>query len=118
MSFVLISFWQNRLTATKSALKAISLNRIGDAFLIAAISLVYLVFKTIDFNILFLLVPFIQSLKYNVFTFDILFLDLISFFLMLAAIGKSAQLGLHGWLPEAMEGPTPVSALIHAAVVH
>lgn len=116
-SFLLISFWQTRIAATKSALKAIVLNRLGDASFIAAVSLLFLIFKSVDFAVIFQLVPFVAHSYFSFLIFNFSYLEVISILLVIAAVGKSAQLGLHGWLPEAMEGPTPVSALIHAATL-
>ncbi len=116
-SFLLINFWFTRLQANKAAIKAMVVNRIGDIGLALAIFFLFNTFKTIDFAIIFCLIPhffesnvFFLTLNNNIVFFS-------SGFLFLAAIGKSAQLGLHTWLPDAMEGPTPVSALIHAATM-
>ena len=116
-SFLLISFWQTRLSATKAALKAIILNRIGDSAFIAAIAFLYLLFKSLDFSVIFGLIPFMVDQNFSFLCFDVSYIEFISFLFVIGAVGKSAQLGLHGWLPEAMEGPTPVSALIHAATL-
>lgn len=116
-SFLLISFWQTRLSATKSALKAIVLNRIGDSAFIGAISFLFLILKSCDFSIVFSLVPFIVGQSFDLLAYRVAYVDIISLLFLIGAVGKSAQLGLHGWLPEAMEGPTPVSALIHAATL-
>lgn len=117
VSFLLISFWNSRNQAVKSSLKAIILNRIGDISLLISISLIFLIFKTIDYDILFLIAPFFSTYEYSFFFLNLNIFDLINFFLLIGAIGKSAQIGLHIWLPDAMEGPTPVSALIHAATM-
>ena len=117
-SYLLIGFWSTRLQAGKSSIKALLMNRIGDFFLLGAIALILKFFKTTDINIIFSLTPYIKDtiLNFGYFgTFKVV--DIISFLLLLAAIGKSAQIGLHTWLPDAMEGPTPVSALIHAATM-
>ena len=117
-SYLLINFWFTRLSANKAALKALIVNRIGDLGILMAILLLLIVFSgTLDFNIIFSLVPLINNFYLTYFNFNIHYLSAISFFLVLGAIGKSAQLGLHTWLPDAMEGPTPVSALIHAATM-
>ena len=111
-SFKLINFWNTRLQANKSALKAILVNKIGDFFLFSAIALIFKIFKTLDFNTIFFIFLNLNNdsnLKNYV--------DIIALFLLLAAMTKSAQLILHTWLPDAMEGPTPVSALLHAATM-
>lgn len=116
-SFLLISFWQTRVLASKSALKAIILNRVGDSAFLASISFLFYLFKSLNFGVIFSLIPFCYDQKFQFLCFSVSYIEIIAFFFFLAAVGKSAQLGLHGWLPEAMEGPTPVSALIHAATL-
>jgi NADH:ubiquinone oxidoreductase subunit 5 (subunit L)/multisubunit Na+/H+ antiporter MnhA subunit len=99
-------------------MKAIIVNRIGDFGLYFSLLLIFFFFKSFDFGVVFNLSAFLsQSSNVNFLFFSFNGLDLICFFLFLGAIGKSAQLGLHTWLPDAMEGPTPVSALIHAATM-
>nr|WAX04127.1 NADH dehydrogenase subunit 5 [Polysiphonia sp.] len=113
-SYLLINFWFTRLSANKAALKALIVNRIGDLGILIAILLILQLFEgSLNFTTIFALVP----LTNNYYIFDFHYLSIISFFLLIGAIGKSAQLGLHTWLPDAMEGPTPVSALIHAATM-
>jgi NADH-ubiquinone oxidoreductase chain 5 len=116
-SYLLINFWFGRIQANKAALKAMIVNRIGDFGLAIAIFTLYYYFKTLDYGVIFALVP--QFANENILFFSTSFnlLDFIGFFLFIGAVGKSAQLGLHTWLPDAMEGPTPVSALIHAATM-
>ena len=116
-SYLLINFWHTRLQANKSALKAIMVNRIGDFFFFFGIVAVFFVFNAVDFQTIFAMLPYVSSYKFNFFFFEINALTFISVFFFLGAVGKSAQLGLHTWLPDAMEGPTPVSALIHAATM-
>jgi proton-translocating NADH-quinone oxidoreductase chain L len=113
-SYLLINFWFTRKQANKSALKAMVANRVGDIGLMLAFCLIYWKYKSLDFSVFFLLTPFYQEIP---FWFGFTYLEVVGFFLVLGAIGKSAQLGLHIWLPDAMEGPTPVSALIHAATM-
>jgi NADH-ubiquinone oxidoreductase chain 5 len=107
------------LQATKSALKAIIFNRIGDFGYVSGICLLFFLFRTLDFNIVFALIPYYANFIYTVdiINISLTYTDIICLFLFLGTVGKSAQLGLHLWLPEAMEGPTPVSALIHAATL-
>ena len=116
-SYLLIGFWYYKNTASNAALKAFIINRIGDLFLLLGIILIYLNFNSINFDQIFLNIESasIKSLKF--FNFELPLLTTICLFLLLGAMGKSAQLGLHTWLPDAMEGPTPVSALIHAATM-
>jgi NADH-ubiquinone oxidoreductase chain 5 len=116
-SYLLINFWFSRIQANKAAIKAMVLNRIGDFGLALGIFVIFSVFKSVDYATVFALAPFFIDSKFNFLNFDILVLDLICFLLFIGAMGKSAQLGLHTWLPDAMEGPTPVSALIHAATM-
>ena len=120
LSYLLINFWFTKIEANRSAIKALLLNKIGDCGLYIAIILIFSIFKTLDFTTIFSITPLIFNLNpYFYITEEIWVysLDLICFFLFIAVIGKSAQLGLHIWLPDAMEGPTPVSALLHAATM-
>jgi len=116
-SYLLINFWYNRINANKAAIKAMLMNRIADVFFIFGILLILLEFKSANY---FLIFSLIDQIKFNsiffIFTY-INLIDLILFFIFLGAIGKSAQIGLHTWLPDAMEGPTPVSSLLHAATM-
>nr|YP_004062233.1 NADH dehydrogenase subunit 5 [Plocamiocolax pulvinata]ADR03249.1 NADH dehydrogenase subunit 5 [Plocamiocolax pulvinata] len=116
-SFLLINFWYTRLAANQSALKALIINRVGDFGLILGILLIFYVFKSCDYLIIFPLIPFTINHYLLFLNVKIHILTLIGIFLFIGAVGKSAQLGLHTWLPDAMEGPTPVSALIHAATM-
>lgn len=116
-SYLLINFWHTRIQANKAAMKAMLVNRVGDFGLALGILLIFYLFKTLDFSIIFTMCPVFISYTINIFGFCFNCLNLISFFLFIGAMGKSAQLGLHVWLPDAMEGPTPVSALIHAATM-
>jgi len=115
-SFLLISFWSDRVYAVSSAIKAIVLNRIGDIGLLLAIVFIYIEFGTTDFSIVFLLTNTFNK-TYDLLGYSVEYYNLIGLCLLVAAIGKSSQYLLHGWLPDAMEGPTPVSALIHAATM-
>ena len=116
-SYLLINFWFTRLQANKSAIKAMIVNRVGDFGLAIAIFSIFLVFKTIDFCTVFSLVPYFASDNIFFLGYSFSSINLIAFLLFVGAVGKSAQLILHTWLPDAMEGPTPVSALIHAATM-
>nr|YP_011017745.1 NADH dehydrogenase subunit 5 [Heterosiphonia pulchra]WQF69568.1 NADH dehydrogenase subunit 5 [Heterosiphonia pulchra] len=116
-SYLLINFWFTRLAANRSAIKAIILNRIGDFGLLLAILAILATFKSFNYFTIFSLVPFIINDTIYILGMECNILTFIGICLFIGAIGKSAQLGLHTWLPDAMEGPTPVSALIHAATM-
>ena len=116
-SYLLIGFWYYKESASKAALKAFIVNRAGDMFFILAIILIYLTFNSITFTNIFSSLKDYEGIKYSFLFFEIDIITIICFFLILGAMGKSAQIGFHTWLPDAMEGPTPVSALIHAATM-
>jgi proton-translocating NADH-quinone oxidoreductase chain L len=119
-SYLLINFWHTRLQANKAAIKAVIVNRVGDFGLVLGMLGTFYVFKTFNYSVLFSLVPFYASEineMFNILGFEVNILTFICIFFFVGAVGKSAQLGLHTWLPDAMEGPTPVSALIHAATM-
>lgn len=119
-SYLLISFWNLRLEAGRSALKAIIYNRVGDVAYIIAVALLFKITKTVDFSSLNNTLS-VEKEKIDeiihIGGFEVSILFLICFLFCIAAMAKSAQFGLHAWLPDAMEGPTPVSALIHAATM-
>lgn len=116
-SYLLINFWFTRIQANKSAVKAMVVNRIGDVGLALALFTIYVTFKSIDFATIFSTVDLFKDEYLIVMGTEIHAITLISILLFIGAVGKSGQLGLHVWLPDAMEGPTPVSALIHAATM-
>jgi len=116
-SYLLISFWYTRVLANKAAIKAMLVNKVGDLALLISICLILYVFGTLDYIIIYSLVDYIYDSHIVFITYTLNILNLICLFLFIGAMGKSAQIGLHVWLPEAMEGPTPVSALIHAATM-
>lgn len=116
-SYLLINFWYTRIQANKAAIKAMLVNRVGDFALLIAIFTICYIFSSLDYDIVFTLIPLCLDYRLIFGLFEIPIIDFISILLFLGAMGKSAQLGLHTWLPDAMEGPTPVSALIHAATM-
>ena len=115
-SFLLISFWFTRSQALKAALKALLVNKIGDVAFLIATSMIYSLTRSLEFDNIFFSLP-ITGLEQHSFFTNYTQLDVICFFLLLAALVKSAQLFFHIWLADAMEGPTPVSALLHAATM-
>lgn len=143
-SYLLINFWFTRISANKSAIMAIITNKIGDIALMIAFTILFLLFKSFDYSIIFACITnlsfhhileieqYYNLLNNNYYTYalnslldnnNINLINIINlntaicYLLIVAAVGKSAQVGLHIWLPEAMEGPTPVSSLIHAATM-
>lgn len=116
-SYLLINFWFTRVQANKSAMKAMIVNRVGDFALSLGIIAVYFVYKSVDFSTIFAISYLFYEKTFIFFNLQFDIITVISILLFLGAVGKSAQIGLHTWLPDAMEGPTPVSALIHAATM-
>jgi NADH-ubiquinone oxidoreductase chain 5 len=116
-SYLLINFWYGRLQANKAALKAMIVNRIGDFGLALGVFAIFFLFQSVEYTTVFAVAPNFYGTSIVFFNTPINALNLICIFLFVGAVGKSAQIGLHTWLPDAMEGPTPVSALIHAATM-
>ncbi len=116
-SYLLIGFWYKRETANNAAIKAFIVNRVGDFGLAIGIFIIFYYFGSINFDEVFQLAPQFIDKKISFFGFESSLITLICIFLFIGAMGKSAQFLLHTWLPDAMEGPTPVSALIHAATM-
>lgn len=116
-SYLLIGFWYDKQTANGAAIKAFIVNRVGDLGLVLGIGALYFVFGTLEFKEIFILAPSKLQSCFFVWGYSFSCIDVICFLLLIGAMGKSAQIGLHTWLPDAMEGPTPVSALIHAATM-
>ena len=116
-SYFLIGFWFKKQSANNAAIKAFLVNRVGDFGLALGIFLIFYYFGTINYTEVFNLIPTLVSEKINFLGFNFVVIDLICILLFIGAMGKSAQIFLHTWLPDAMEGPTPVSALIHAATM-
>jgi NADH-quinone oxidoreductase subunit L len=116
-SYLLIGFWYDRDTADAAAIKAFVVNRIGDFGFALGIFAVFVIFGSLDFDTVFGKAPGATHTVMNFLGWQVPALTLACILLFIGAMGKSAQLGLHTWLPDAMEGPTPVSALIHAATM-
>jgi len=103
-SYLLINFWFTRIQANKAAIKAMILNRIGDFSLVIGILLILTNYKAVDYATVAVLTPFFKTKIINFLNGDFYLLTLVGVFLFIGAVGKSAQLGLHTWLPDAMEG--------------
>jgi len=116
-SYLLIGFWYDRPSANAAAIKAFVVNRIGDFGFALGIFATFVIFGTLDFSSVFAKAPGAVGTTMNFLHWQVPSLTLACILLFIGAMGKSAQLGLHTWLPDAMEGPTPVSALIHAATM-
>ncbi len=116
-SYFLIGFWFKKETANAAAIKAFVVNRVGDFGFALGIFLIFYLFGTVNYTEVFSQIPTIVDEKLNFLGIQIKAIDLICILLFIGAMGKSAQIFLHTWLPDAMEGPTPVSALIHAATM-
>jgi NADH-quinone oxidoreductase subunit L len=116
-SYLLIGFWYKRPTANAAAIKAFVVNRVGDFGFALGIMAIFFVFGSVDFATVFGAAPQQVGKTFHFLWMDVDVLTTICLLLFIGAMGKSAQIGLHTWLPDAMEGPTPVSALIHAATM-
>ena len=116
-SYLLIGFWYHRPSANQAAIKAFIVNRVGDFGFALGVFAVYYIFRDINFDTIFAAARERQSVMMPVFGYQVDALTVICLLLFMGAMGKSAQFLLHTWLPDAMEGPTPVSALIHAATM-
>jgi NADH-quinone oxidoreductase subunit L len=116
-SYLLIGFWYKKETANNAAIKAFVVNRVGDFGLAIGIFLIFFYFGSINFNEVFQSAPQFVDKKISIAGYEASLITFICLFLFIGAMGKSAQFLLHTWLPDAMEGPTPVSALIHAATM-
>ncbi|MFT9046101.1 NADH-quinone oxidoreductase subunit L [Acetobacter orientalis] len=116
-SYLLIGYWYDRPAATAAAIKAFVVNRVADLFFLVGIGLIYVLFQSVNYAAIFAQVPHVLGATYHLFGTSFNMVELICLLLFIGAMGKSAQLFLHTWLPDAMEGPTPVSALIHAATM-
>ena len=116
-SYFLIGFWYDRPAANAAAIKAFIVNRIGDFGFALGIMGVFLIFGSIEFSTIFSAAPEKADATISFLGYEAHALTVLCILLFIGAMGKSAQLGLHTWLPDAMEGPTPVSALIHAATM-
>ncbi len=116
-SYLLIGFWYKKPEANAAAMKAFIVNRVGDFGFALGIFGVWFIFKTLDFDAVFAAAPSMvgKTMLFGSWHVDVL--TTLCLLLFVGAMGKSAQIGLHTWLPDAMEGPTPVSALIHAATM-
>lgn len=116
-SYLLIGFWNHKDSANSAAIKAFIVNRVGDFGLALGVFAAFAVFGTVHLDTIFSMAPQKAAETFSFLGHDVHALTLVCILLFIGAMGKSAQLGLHTWLPDAMEGPTPVSALIHAATM-
>ena len=116
-SYLLIGFWNYKDSANSAAIKAFVVNRVGDFGLLLALFTIFVVFGTLNIDEIMILVNSYSDAYFDFLGIKVHSITLISNLLFIGCMGKAAQFGLHTWLPDAMEGPTPVSALIHAATM-
>ena len=116
-SYLLIGFWHKKDSANSAAMKAFVVNRVGDFGFLIGLAILFFHTSSLDFDTIFSMNEQLSSNSFSIFNINFNVLNTACFFLFMGAMGKSAQLFLHTWLPDAMEGPTPVSALIHAATM-
>jgi NADH-quinone oxidoreductase subunit L len=118
VSYLLIGFWYTRPTAIYANLKAFLVNRVGDFGFLLGIAAIYTSFNSLDYATVFDMAPAMQDATFQIFPgVPWSLMTVVCIFLFIGAMGKSAQVPLHVWLPDSMEGPTPISALIHAATM-
>jgi NADH-quinone oxidoreductase subunit L len=121
ISYLLIGFWFNRESAIQGSLKAFLVNRVGDLGFLLGIAVIFHHFGSVNFSVIFNAAEQPSDILHNTITLwpgnEVLMVTVASVLLFIGAMGKSAQVPLHIWLPESMEGPTPISALIHAATM-
>jgi NADH-quinone oxidoreductase subunit L len=117
VSYLLIGYWYEKPSANAAAIKAFIVNRVGDLGFAIGIALAYYVFGSISFDKIFAAAASHAGDTYHLFGTNFPALEIVSILLFIGAMGKSAQIFLHTWLADAMEGPTPISALIHAATM-
>ncbi len=116
-SYLLIGYYYQKDSANEAAIKAFVVNRVGDFAFIIGVIMIIIYAGSVDFKFVFTLSENLSQLPINILGQEFAVLDVICLMLFLGCMGKSAQIGMHVWLPDAMEGPTPVSALIHAATM-
>ncbi|MBX3447021.1 MAG: NADH-quinone oxidoreductase subunit L [Parvibaculaceae bacterium] len=116
-SYLLIGFWYKRPSANAAAIKAFVVNRVGDFGLILGIATLFFTIGSVEFDTVFAAIPELADRTFHFLGYDVPVVTTACLLLFMGAMGKSAQFLLHTWLPDAMEGPTPVSALIHAATM-
>jgi NADH-quinone oxidoreductase subunit L len=116
-SYLLIGFWYQRPSANAAAIKAFVVNRVGDFGLILGIATLFLTIGSVEFDTVFAAIPEMADKTFHFLGYEVPVVTTACLLLFMGAMGKSAQFLLHTWLPDAMEGPTPVSALIHAATM-
>ena len=116
-SYLLIGFWYKKDSANSAAMKAFVVNRVGDFGFLIGLAILFYYAGSLNFDVIFSLNEQLSLSTFSIFNKEFNVLNTTCFFLFMGAMGKSAQLFLHTWLPDAMEGPTPVSALIHAATM-
>ena len=116
-SYLLIGFWYKKPSANSAAIKAFVVNRVGDFGLAIGIFLIFKYTGSVNFVDVFKAIPTLLDKNISMLGIEASLINFICIFLFIGAMGKSAQIFLHTWLPDAMEGPTPVSALIHAATM-
>ncbi|MEE3622916.1 NADH-quinone oxidoreductase subunit L [Nitrospirillum sp. BR 11752] len=116
-SYLLINFWFEKKSANDASMKAFLVNRVGDFGFALGIFSIFIIFGSVEFGTIFPAAAGKAHATFNFLGWQVSALDCACLLLFVGAMGKSAQLGLHTWLPDAMEGPTPVSALIHAATM-
>jgi NADH:ubiquinone oxidoreductase subunit 5 (subunit L)/multisubunit Na+/H+ antiporter MnhA subunit len=110
---LLINFWFTRVQANKAAIKAMLLNRIGDFSLLISIFLIFVSYKSVDYATVATLTPFLQADFTSILNFKMNTLTIIGLFMFIGATGKSAQLILHTWLPDAMEGVRSLNSYVY-----